>query len=81
MSGVGEILQAFQHRPAKGWVSVLCSGLVPLLLSIFIWSEWPVSGAWAIGVLVGVRLMVCGVALAVAGIAARTMIHEEQATL
>ena len=81
MSGVSEIIHAFQFRPAKGWIWVLSSGLVSLLLSILIWRHWPLSGAWAIGVLVGVKLLVCGVALAVVGIATRTMVHEEQARL
>lgn len=81
MSGVSELVHAFQFRPAKGWIWVLSSGLVSLLLAILIWRHWPLSGAWAIGVLVGIKLLVCGVALAVVGIAARTMIQEEQARL
>lgn len=81
LAGIGEILHALQLRPAKGWGLVLASGVVSLLLAIAIWRNWPLSGAWAIGVLVGVKLMVCGVALSVLGLAARTMIHEEQASL
>ena len=80
-SGVGEVMHAVVLRPSPGWVWVLCSGLVSLVLSVFIWTSWPLSGDWAIGVLVGIRLFTFGVALAVVGIAARTMIHEEQATL
>ena len=78
VSGVSEMVYAFQVRPAKGWVAVLISGMLALLLGILIWRQWPLSGTWAIGVLVGVKLLVYGAALAVLGIAALTMVHEEK---
>ena len=80
-SGVSQFFHALQIRPLRGWGWILSSGLVSLLFAILIWRNWPLSGAWAIGVLVGVKLLFCGVAFAVVGIAARTMIHEEQASL
>ena len=35
-------------------------GIAAIVLSVLIWREWRVSGAWAIGILVGVRLLTSG---------------------
>ncbi len=52
----------------KGWV--IFNGIVTLILGLMIWRGWPVSGAWAIGILLGTRLIFSGMtmlALASAG--------------
>ena len=49
-----------------------------LLLGVLIWWQWPLSGEWAIGVLVGIKMLLNGIALAVLGILARTMVHEAE---
>jgi uncharacterized membrane protein HdeD (DUF308 family) len=41
----------------------LASGVLSLILGLLIWSQWPVSGLWAVGVLVGVNLLGTGMAL------------------
>jgi len=46
------------HADGRGWL--LISGLASLLLGIFIWSEWPVSGIWVIGLFVGIDLLFYG---------------------
>ena len=46
------------HADGRGWL--LISGLASLLLGIFIWSEWPVSGIWVIGLFVGIELIFYG---------------------
>jgi len=42
---------------------VVFSGAITLLLSLMIWRQWPVSGAWAIGILVGVRMVFVGLSM------------------
>jgi uncharacterized membrane protein HdeD (DUF308 family) len=37
--------------------------VLSLILGLLIWSQWPVSGMWAVGVLVGVNLLGTGLAL------------------
>ena len=59
-TGVVEMIGAFGARPAPGWGSLLFSGIVSLLLGVMIWRQFPLSGAWAIGTLVGVRLIMSG---------------------
>jgi uncharacterized membrane protein HdeD (DUF308 family) len=64
---------AFQIKPTKGWGWVLFSGILFLVLGGMIWSQFPVSGAWAIGLLVGINLFFSGWRLAMLGIAARSL--------
>ena len=69
--GVWKLLAAFRYRPFAGWL--LASGLLSLVLAWLIWSQWPLSGLWAVGVLVGVNLLATGAALVtLAGLSART---------
>src|SRR5207344_2161858 len=61
--GIWKIVVSFRYKPAGGWEWLLASGGLSLLLGLLIWSEWPVSGLWAVGVLVGVNLLGTGLAL------------------
>jgi len=61
--GVWKIVVSFRYKPATGWKWLLASGALSLLLGLLIWSQWPVSGMWAVGVLVGVNLFGTGLAL------------------
>jgi len=36
------------------------NGIITFVLGAMIWSSWPLSGVWAIGVLVGIRIMLAG---------------------
>lgn len=72
ISGISEVLMSFQLRPAKGWGWALFSGILALLLGAIIWNQFPLSGAWAIGILIGIRLFFSGWALLMLGLAARS---------
>ena len=61
--GVWKIVVSFRYKPATGWKWLLASGVLSLLLGLLIWNQWPVSGMWAVGVLVGVNLFGTGLAL------------------
>jgi uncharacterized membrane protein HdeD (DUF308 family) len=58
--GIASCMLALKVKPASGWGWMLFSGILSVLLGIMIMSEWPLSGAWAIGVLVGVQLISAG---------------------
>jgi uncharacterized membrane protein HdeD (DUF308 family) len=60
--GIWKIVVSFRYRPATGWIWLLCSGIASLVLGFLIWSQWPVSGMWAVGILVGVNLLSTGLA-------------------
>jgi uncharacterized membrane protein HdeD (DUF308 family) len=61
--GLWKISTAFRYRKARGWAWLLLSGLVSLVFVYLLWKQWPLSGAWAIGVLVGLDLVLTGLAL------------------
>ena len=80
VSGIFEALLAFQVKPAKGWGWELFSGIISLLLGAMIWNQFPISGAWAIGILFGVKLLFSGWTLIMFGLAARGMATEASGT-
>jgi uncharacterized membrane protein HdeD (DUF308 family) len=66
-----ELIMAFQIRPAEGWGSMLINGIVTLLLGIMLWRQFPLSGAWAICIVFGVKMMFSGWLLVFIGITAQ----------
>ena len=71
--GFVEILHALQIKPVRGWGFVLFSGVVSLLLAYLLWRQWPVSGAWAVGMLVGIKILFTGWAAIGVGFGARSL--------
>jgi len=61
--GVWKMLVAIQSRAAAGWIWMFVSGTISLALGYMIWSQWPVSGLWAIGILIGVEFVLTGSAM------------------
>lgn len=71
INGLWKIITAFRFSQASGWVWLLLSGLVSLLFVYLLWKQWPLAGAWAIGVLVGIDLLLSGLAMIVLSLATR----------
>ncbi len=46
--------------PVPQWGWVLFNGIVTVILGFLIWRQWPISGLWAIGLFVGVEMIVSG---------------------
>ena len=65
--GISEIIAAIQVRPTQGWGFLLFSGVISTMLALAIWNQWPLSGAWAIGVLVGIQLTFSGMTMITVG--------------
>ena len=68
--GIFEVVFAFKLKPLTGWGWTLVSGIVSLLLGILIWGQWPLSGVWAVGFLVGVNILFSGWSMIALGMAA-----------
>ena len=79
VDGITEIALAFQLQPLKGWGWTLFSGIVAVLLGVMIWRQWPLSGEWAIGALVGVKMIFAGWGLVGLGLFGRTAATEATA--
>jgi uncharacterized membrane protein HdeD (DUF308 family) len=73
IEGVATIMYALEHkRELSGrWGWMLVSGLVDLFLAAVILAGFPVSAAWAIGLLVGINMMFGGIALVMMALHAR----------
>ncbi len=76
VSGIFEIIAAVQIRPASGWGWMLFNGIVTLLLGILIWRQFPLSGAWAVGVLFGIKMVFSGLSLVFIGNAVKGAVKE-----
>jgi uncharacterized membrane protein HdeD (DUF308 family) len=71
IQGVLQLGMAFRMRPKQGWGWMLFAGVVAILAGLLIFAELPSSVAWAIGLLVGVNLIVTGFAYLLLPMAAR----------
>ncbi|HTC46176.1 MAG TPA: DUF308 domain-containing protein [Candidatus Aquilonibacter sp.] len=60
VEGALNIVLYFKMRPLHGSSWVLVDGLITLLLGAMIYVQWPFSAIWAIGILVGVSMMISG---------------------
>lgn len=69
--GLWKVATAWRFRSARGWFWLLLSGLLSLVFVYLLWKQWPLSGAWAIGVLIGLDLLLTGIAMIVVALAAR----------
>jgi len=68
--GVIEAGIAFRIRPHDGWIWMLLAGIVAVAVGVLLLAELPSSAAWAIGLLVGINLIMSGVAYLVLPMAA-----------
>lgn len=60
IQGIMEIVLALRIKPRNGWGWLLFNGLLALVLGWLIWREWPLSGMWAIGTLLGINFLFNG---------------------
>jgi len=74
--GVLEVILYFRLKGEKtsGWV--LFNGVIAILLGGMIWFHWPSSSIWAIGILVGVNLLMTGMTRLMFGLAARKLVSR-----
>ena len=67
--GIMTLIVAFNVKPQPGWGWMTFNGAVTIALGWMILRGWPLSGVWAIGILVGVRLLFAGVTMLTLGTA------------
>lgn len=61
----------------QNWGWLLLHGVVNLLVGIAIWQQWPLSGLWVIGLVVGIDMVFNGWSLVMLGLAAKNLPPEE----
>lgn len=62
MQGVIELVTWLQLRKQHGAAWFLINGLVSLIVAALIFAHWPSSSAWALGTLVGISVLMSGIA-------------------
>ena len=73
VDGVAEITASVRLRPTNGWGWMLFGGIVSILLGFMIWGQFPLSGVWAIGILLGIKLFFVGLIMVTGGSAVRSL--------
>ncbi len=61
--GIAKIILAFQFRPLNRWFLLVINGVLALIIAYIIWSGWPGTAFWALGLLVGINLFFFGISL------------------
>ena len=67
--GIVTIYQGIKRKPQEGWGWVVFSGISSLVLGGLLAYQWPMSGTYAVGILVGIRLLFAGWSVAMLGMA------------
>jgi uncharacterized membrane protein HdeD (DUF308 family) len=65
--GALEVIAGLRLRPETGWGPLLFAGTISILLGAMIWRQYPLSGPWAVGILVGIKLFLVGLVMLAAG--------------
>lgn len=71
IEGILNIILFFKMRAVQGSSWVLFDGVITLLLGLMIYIQWPSSSVWAIGILVGVSMIMSGVSRIMLSLAVR----------
>lgn len=76
VNGFWKLSTAIRFRRLPGWLWMLFSGVLSLVFVYLLWSQWPLSGAWAIGVLVGLDLLLSGISMIILAGAVKKVGHS-----
>jgi len=77
--GLAEIAGAFRLAPESGRLWMIVGGVVSIVLGMMMWAQYPLSGGWAIGTLLGIKLLFIGIAMLTAGAGVRAVVKGAQA--
>lgn len=72
VAGIFRIVAALSMR-IQGWGWALADGIITLILGILVWTGWPVSGLWIIGLFIGIDLIIVGWSEIMLALAARSL--------
>ncbi len=62
IQGIIQVSIAFQmRRISPNWALMLVSGIIGIIFGIFVWSNFPFSAVWLIGLLIGINLLFDGI--------------------
>lgn len=69
--GITSLVFALRLPPASGGAWVMIGAIASLIIGVLMWMQWPASGDLAIGILIGIKLILDGIVLIGIGSAAK----------
>jgi uncharacterized membrane protein HdeD (DUF308 family) len=80
--GVAKLVLGFQHKKdiPNAWLWILFSGLVDIVLAFLIFQGLPGTAFWAIGLLVGINLVMMGIAIIFTAQSCKKMASTKEGT-
>lgn len=81
IEGILNIILFFKMRSLRGSSWMLLDGIITLFLGLMIYLQWPSSAAWAIGLLVGISLIMSGVSRVMLSLAVRKITSAGAGTI
>jgi len=75
VAGIFRLMIGFQMRSndIKSWGWVVFGGAISIVLGMMIFSAWPVSGLWVIGMFIAIELLLQGFTLVSIALAAKSV--------
>ena len=75
VDGITSLIVALRVPPviSGGWM--ILGSLASIGLGVLMWMQWPASGELAVGVLIGVKLLLDGLALIVMGVVTKSAVN------
>lgn len=70
--GIVQLVLGFQFRPNANWGWIVAAGVLAVILGLMILAQWPFSGVWVLGTLVGISLIFSGWSYIMIAMAARS---------
>ncbi len=67
---------AYRELMPGSWGWLLASGIADLVLAAIIIAGWPITAAWVLGLLVGINLIMSGVAVVMMALAGRDVVKQ-----
>lgn len=71
--GVFQTILGLRMRPHDGWGWMITAGVLDVIVGLIIWMKWPISAAWAPGILAGITLIFTGWSYIMVALASRRL--------
>jgi uncharacterized membrane protein HdeD (DUF308 family) len=72
VSGAFRVIMGFKMRKeVGGWVLTVIGGVASIVLAVMIFSQWPVSGLWVIGLFIAIEMIMHGISLVTIALACK----------
>src|SRR5262245_4792201 len=68
IDGLAEIAAGASTK--QGWLTF--AGIISIILGIMLWTSFPLSGPWALGILLGLKLLMIGILMLTGGSAVKS---------